>query len=68
MADLLEPYDYDRLVGFQIIHHDGLIETLGRWDPEDAESIDKIYDFEKEGPVEALEFRHGMNMGQQNFQ
>ncbi|OIW33031.1 hypothetical protein CONLIGDRAFT_627983 [Coniochaeta ligniaria NRRL 30616] len=46
-----------RMVGLQIIHHDGLIETLGRWDPEDPGSTIEIYNVTSDGPLEVLEFR-----------
>lgn len=57
-ADLLEEEGYDRMVGLQIIHGNGLINTLGRWDPEGLESISEIYDVDRDGPLEVLEFRH----------
>lgn len=34
----------ERVLAMQIIHHDGTIDTLGAWNPDDYGSVSEIYD------------------------
>jgi hypothetical protein len=67
-AELLDHSGSDRMVGLQITHHNGLVDTLGHWDSEDPESIIEIFDCATHGDLEILEFRSDVNIEFQIYQ
>jgi hypothetical protein len=48
--------DYTRVVGVQIVHSDGTVDTLGQWNPEDVDTIAEIYDHALDGPLLSVDF------------
>jgi hypothetical protein len=52
---LIPDKDHDRILGLQIIHHDGSIDTLGQWDPDKIDSTTEFYNFEHHGPLRCLD-------------
>ncbi|KAB5516966.1 hypothetical protein GE09DRAFT_1262879 [Coniochaeta sp. 2T2.1] len=47
--------DQQRVIGLQVVHQNGIVETLGQWDPQDADSIVEFYDVEEQGPLQYLD-------------
>jgi len=46
--------DSERIADLQIIHEDGVIDTLGQWDPDDTAAISVIYDRQEHGPLKRV--------------
>lgn len=46
--------DCPRVMGLQIVHEDGLIETLGQWNPDDIGTIQEFYSSTDHGPLRGL--------------